>query len=149
MLVQGCVGEEGNHGNETIIYFVLLRLGICYSINPWFAVRWEISVGFCILEPLKNGGCQQLLYWRLLQESCYWLSSILHIHHAHKIFVKQCFLTLTLLAATFIFSPCGINEIIKSEFKNICYKYETPWWMFPWNCGRGRKTIYVYIKKGF
>lgn len=32
MLVLGCVGDESNHGNETIFYFVLLRLEIYYSI---------------------------------------------------------------------------------------------------------------------
>lgn len=144
MLVQGCVGEEGNHGNETIIYFVLLRLGICYSINPWFAVRWEISVGFCILEePLKNGSCQQLLFWRLLQESCYWLSSILHVHNAHTMFVKQCF-NFIFIGWNLSFPLVRLMKLSSLDFENICYKYETPWWLFLWNRGRGRKK-YIFI----
>lgn len=111
---------------------------------------WEISVGvFCILEPLKNGGCQQLLNWRLLQKPCYWLFCILHVHHATKHSLNYV-LYLSLLVGTFIFNSCEINEIIKSEFKNICFKYETPWWMFPWNCGRGEKQfIFFFLKGGF
>lgn len=109
---------------------------------------WEISVGvFCILEPLKNGGCQQLLNWRLLQKPCYWLFCILHVHHATKHSLNYV-LYLSLLVGTFIFNSCEINEIIKSEFWKYLLQVWNSLMNVPLKLWKRRKTIYIFFLKG-
>lgn len=144
MLVLGCVGDESNHGNETIFYFVLLRLEIYYSIlDSQWVEKFRLAF-FCILEPLKNGGCQQLLNWRLLQKPCYWLFCILHVHHATKHSLNYVLYLSLLVSLTLV----RLMKLTSLNFKNICFKYETPWWMFPWNCGRGEKQFIFFFWKG-